>query len=158
LGQVAVEQHGVAAGHEKSGYEASVTLYRHGSVQVVQVLLLDVSFLRFDPRTQVMQSNCFSVDLYPASEYQTMNLIAFVSNQRKRHIGPALHRRGLVLPSCAPDFEDVVIHIQGKGYVEIVRTNGWVWALCFCGFEIQEADLVPEERPHVTLERCEGVR
>lgn len=87
-----------------------------------------------------------------------MEFIAFVADEREGYICPSLDRRRVVLPFRAPKLENVVVYIQRQCNVEVIRADGRMWSLGLGSLEVQEADLVPEERPNVTLKRCEAAR
>lgn len=157
LRQVAVQQHRVAARHEGRRDEPGVALDGHAGVEVVQVPLLDVALLGLDTGAQVVQGDCFSVDLYAAPEDESVHLVALVADEGQRGVGPTGDGGRLVLPFGSAELEDVVVDVEGEGDVEVVGADGGVRALCFGGFEVQEADLVPEEGADVALEGGEGV-
>jgi hypothetical protein len=86
-----------------------------------------------------------------------VDIVTFIADKGKRDVGPTLHSGGLVLPLRGAKLEDVVVDVEGKGNVEIVRANRRVGALCLGSFEVEEADLVPEQGTDVTLKRGKAV-
>lgn len=86
-----------------------------------------------------------------------MDFVAFVADETKCCVSPAIGGGGVLFPLGAAEFEDVVVDVEGEGDVEVVRADGGVRALCFGGFEVEEADLVPEEGADVALEGRQAV-
>jgi hypothetical protein len=80
LREVAVEEHGVAAGHEEGGYEACVALYGYVGVEVLEVFGLDLAFLRFDAGAEVVEGDVFAVHFYAAAEDEAVDFVAFVAD------------------------------------------------------------------------------
>lgn len=157
LGEVPVEEHRVAAGHEEGGDEAGVALDGDRGVEVLEVFLLHVAFFGFDAAAQVVERDGFAVDFDAPAEDEAVDFVAFVADEGEGGVGPAVDVRGLVLPFGAAEFEDVVVDVEGEGDVEIVGPDRGVRALGFCRLEVEEADLVPEERADLTLEGCQTV-
>jgi hypothetical protein len=58
----------------------------------------------------------------------------------------------MLLPFWGAEFEHVVVDVEGQRDVEVVGADRGCGALGFGGFEVQEADLVPEEGADVALE------
>lgn len=109
---MAVEQHGVTARHEQCCDQSCVALDGHVGVEELQVFALDLAFSSFDASAQVVQRDVLAVHLYSAAEDEAMNLVAFVADQGKGDICPAVKRGWILLPLGAPKFEDIVVHIQ----------------------------------------------
>lgn len=154
---MSIQQHRVAACHQERSDKPGVTLDGHRCVKVLQIFVLNLALAGFNACPQVMKRDVLAIHFDPTAEDEAVDFVALISNKREGCIGPAVHGAGLLLPARTTKLEDVVIDVQGKRDVEVVRPNGRVWALCLCGFEVQEADLVPQERANVSLERCQAV-
>jgi hypothetical protein len=112
---------------------------------------LDLTFSRFNTCPQVVQRDVFAVHFNASAEDEAVNFIAFVPYEGEGNVGPTVRRGGVLFPLGATKFEDVVIYIQRERNVKVVGSYGWVWALGFGCFEIQEANLIPKKRSDMSL-------
>lgn len=118
----------------------------------MEVFCLDKAFSSFDAGTEVVQSQCLAIDFDPAAEDEAVDFIALVADETQCYICPAVLVTRDLLPAGRSKFECIVVNVEGKGDVEVVSADGWMRTLCFGGLEVEEADLVPEQRSHVTLQ------
>ena len=106
--------------NEKCGDEAGIPLDGDRCIKVLQILVLDLAFASFDPCAKVVQCNVFTVYFYTTSEDEAVDFIYFVPNQGERDVGPAVGGSRLLLPLGTAKLENIVVHIQWQGNVEII--------------------------------------
>lgn len=80
--EMAIQEHGVAAGHEQGGDQAGVTLDRYAGVKVLEVFGLDEAFPGLDAATEVVQGKGLAVDFYAPAKYETVDFVDFVADER----------------------------------------------------------------------------
>ena len=149
---MAVEEHGIATGHEECGYETRITLDRNLSIEETEVFGVNMAFPRFHSCAEVMEGDGFTIHLDTAPKYEPVEFIAFVSDQRESDICPALRGCWCMLPLGCAKLKYIVVDIEREGDIKIVRADRRMWALRFCSLEVEEAYLMPEKGSDVTLQ------
>jgi hypothetical protein len=86
-----------------------------------------------------------------------MDLITLISYQTECHISKTISISRDLLPTLTTELKHIVIHIERKRDVKVVGAYRWMRPLSFGGLEVQEADLIPQERADVPLKWGQAV-